>query len=610
LNAGAPLLRIRLLRLAEQEHVLLFTLHHIITDGWSMGVLVREVTQLYEAFLKGEESPLAELSIQYADFAVWQRTWMSGEVLERELGYWRQQLAGAPPVLELPADRPRPAIRSVRGATHYFTIEAEAADGLRRLSGAEGVTLFMTLLAGFQSLLSRYSGQEDIVVGSPIAGRNRAETEALIGFFVNTLALRTDLSGDPSFREAVRRVREVCLGAYAHQDVPFEKLVEELEPERSLSHTPLFQVMFMMQQGAEAETAPGMGGLRLSAARGEAEATAAAAKFDLTLSAQETESGEVECGWGYNADLYEAATIERLSRHLVSLLSAAAGDPEQTLSSLSMLSEAERRQQLVEWNETACEYPRGQCAHELFEEQAARTPDAEAVVCGDERLTYAELNARANQLARYLRGAAGVAAESPVGVLLERSVNLVVALLGIMKAGGAYVPLDPQYPQERINFILADTGARVLLTQPSLAARVSGASAKVLCLERDREVIARERAENPATVARPQNLVYVLYTSGSTGRPKGVMISHAGLVNYLSWAKQAYLGTGQGAPVHSSIGFDLTVTSLYLPLLSGQSVVMLPEEYAVEGLRDALRNRGDFSLVKITPSHLELLSHG
>jgi amino acid adenylation domain-containing protein len=609
LNAGAPLLRIRLLRLAEQEHVLLFTLHHIITDGWSMGVLVREVTQLYEAYLKGVESPLAELTIQYADFAAWQRQWMSGEVLDRELNYWRQQLAGAPPVLELPTDKPRPVVRTARGATHYFTFDAGVAEELRRLSGAEGATLFMTLLAGFQSLLARYSGQNDIVVGSPIAGRNRAETESLIGFFVNTLALRTDLSGDPSFREAIGRVREVCLGAYAHQDVPFEKLVEELEPERSLSHTPLFQVMFMMQQGAEAESAPGMGGLRLSAAGREAEATAAAAKFDLTLSAQETESGEVECGWGYNTDLYEAATVERFSRHLLALLSAAAGDPEGSLSSLSMLSEAERRQQLVEWNETACEYPRGRCAHELFEEQAARTPDAEAVVCGGEQLTYAELNARANQLARYLRGA-GVAAESPVGVLLERSVNLVVALLGIMKAGGAYVPLDPQYPQERINFILEDTCARVLLTQPGLAERVAGTNAKVLCLDREREVIAREGAGNPAAVARPENLVYVLYTSGSTGRPKGVMISHAGLVNYLSWAKQAYLGTGQGAPVHSSIGFDLTVTSLYLPLLSGQSVVMLPEEYGVEGLRDALRNRGDFSLVKITPSHLELLSHG
>jgi amino acid adenylation domain-containing protein len=601
LSAG-PLLRARLLKLSEEEHVLLFTMHHIVTDGWSMGILVNEVATLYTAFLKGEESPLPELPVQYADFAAWQREWMQGEVLERELQYWRTQLEGAPPVLELPTDKPRPAVQTFRGAAHSFALPQELAERLRRLSREEGATLFMTLLAGFQALLSRYSGQEDVVVGSPIANRNRAEVEPLIGFFVNTLAMRTDLSGEPTFKELLRRVRETCLGAYAHQELPFEKLVEELEPERSLSHTPLFQVMFSMQ------SAPGTGAefgeLSMS---GVAAGGPVASKFDLMLTAQEAAGGEVECGWVYNTDLYEPQTIERLSRHLVSLLDSAAQRPGRAVSSLQMLSEAERRRQLVEWNRTAREYPRELCAHELFEEQAARTPGAVAVVFGDERLTYAELNGRANRLARYLRGR-GVGPESQVCVLLERGCELVVALLAVMKAGGAYVPVDPQYPEERLRFIVEDTRARVLLTQQKLAGRAPSCGAEVLRLDLDRERVEREGADNLSRLALPENLVYVLYTSGSTGRPKGVMISHAGLVNYLSWAKQAYVTKGHDAPVHSSIGFDLTVTSLYLPLLTGQSVVMLPEERGVEGLSNVLRGRGDFSLVKITPSHLELLS--
>ena len=561
-------------------------MHHIVSDGWSMGVLVREVTQLYAAYLKGEESPLEELSIQYADFAVWQREWMSGEVLERELDYWRRQLADAPPVLKLPTDRPRPAVQSFEGSRHSFVLPAELSEQLRRLSREEGVTLFMTLLAGFQSLLARYSRQSDIVVGSPIAGRNRAETEALIGFFVNTLALRTDLSGDPSFRQVLARVREVCLGAYAHQEIPFERLVEELAPERSLSHTPLFQVMFAMQNAPE--VAVEWEELRLSAV--DAEDEAGTAKFDLMLTAQETESGEVECGWGYNTEILEAETVARLAQYLVALLSAAVESPEQPLSSLSLLSSEERRKVLVEWNDTARAYPRASVIAGLFERQAEQRPEAVALVFQDEQLTYAELNRRANGLARQLR-ALGVGPDVLVGLCAERSTELIVALLAVLKAGGAYLPLDSAYPRERLAFMLEDAGAGIILTQQRWLGALPETGAKIIRLDAGRPDF--EGDENLHVEVSPDNLAYVAYTSGSTGWPKGVAVSQRNVVRLVreNWfasfdEREVFL---QFAPV----AFDASTFEIWGALLNGARLVLMPPGVpSLEELGGALRHHG------------------
>jgi aerobic-type carbon monoxide dehydrogenase small subunit (CoxS/CutS family) len=434
--------------------VALFTMHHIVSDGWSIGILVREVAALYGAYLKGEESPLPELAVQYGDFAAWQREWLQGEVLERHLDYWRERLRGAPPALELPTDRPRPTVMTQRGAQHSFRLSWELGRGLQELSRREGVTLFMVLLAAFAVLLKRYTGQEDLVVGSPIAGRNRGEVEGLIGFFVNTLVLRTDVSGDPTFRELLERVKEVALSAYAHQDLPFEKLVEELQPERSLAHTPLFQVMLVLQNapGGELE----LPGLKLSpldgAGDGAPPSEGVAVKFELTVAMFETREG-LRGSVSYNRDLFDGTTIERMMRHWTRLLEAVVADGTQRISRLPLMTSAERQELLVEWNDTASDYPRELSLPRMFEQQVGRDAARMALVCRAEQISYAELNERANQLAHYLV-ARGVAAETLVCVYLERSVELVVALLAVIKAGGAYVPLDPQYPSERLSFIL------------------------------------------------------------------------------------------------------------------------------------------------------------
>jgi len=600
--AVGPVLRAALLRLSPQEHVLLFTTHHIASDVWSMGVLVKEVLALYNAFSKGEQSPLAELPIQYADFAVWQRRWLQGAELERQLGYWKRQLAGAPTVLELPADRTRPAVQSSRGASLSFQLPRTLSAALLQLARQENCTPFMLLLAAFNTLLYRYTGQTDLLVGTPMAGRNRAETEGLIGFFVNTLVLRTDLSGEPSFRQLLGRVREASLGAAAHQDLPFEKLVEELQPERDLSRSPLFQVMFVLQN-VRLE-APARSELQLSPV-GEAPEIA---KFDLTLFMSET-AGELGGSFEYNTDLFEAATVERMAGHFGELLGAIAADPDRRVSTLPVLTEAEREALLGRFNETATEYAKGACAHELFERQARETPDAVAVSFREERLTYAELNGRANQLARRLREL-GVGPDVLVGVLFERSTEMPVALLGVLKAGGAYLPLDPSQPHERLAVVLKDAGVRLLLTEERMRETLSGQPVELFCLDAERGRPDGLDAQDLAPASGPDNLAYVIYTSGSTGVPKGAMIPHRGLVNYLSWCVGAYaVSAGQGAPVHSPIGFDLTVTSLFAPLLAGRETRLLPEDEGVEGLGRALREGRDFSLVKITPAHLEVLRH-
>ncbi len=489
--ARGPLARARLLRTGAREHVLLFTIHHIVSDGWSSNVLFREVAQLYQAFVEGRPSSLEELPIQYADFAVWQREWLRGEALEEQLDYWRGQLGGLPPLLELPTDRPRPRLQSYHGATERFVLAPEVAEALRRLGRDEGVTLFMLLLAAFDVLLARYTGQTDIAVGTPIANRTRGETESLIGFFANTLALRTDLSGDPTFRALVGRVREVCLGAYAHQDVPFERVVEELQPERDMSHAPLFQVMFALQEGAGAQQqTPPPRGLEMRPLLVES----GIAKFDLTLAVSETAEG-MACALEYNTGLFDAATAKRMAGHWQQLLRGIARDAGARVSELPLLTEEERRQLIVGWNDWGGARTDGACVHELFERRAGETPDAVAAVCGGEELTYAELDRRANRLARHLRRR-GVGAEKLVGVLLERSAEMLVAVLGVLKAGGAYLPLDPSYPRERLSYIMEDARASLLITRERLAGivAVDGAARRAARRGRGRDR-ARERGE-------------------------------------------------------------------------------------------------------------------
>ena len=601
--ARGPLFRVRLLRLSGQDHVMVLVLHHIVSDDWSSRVLVREVSILYEAFRAGRPSPLSDLSVQYADFACWQREWLRGEVLQSHLDYWRGQLEGAPPELELATDRPRPAVQTFDGAYETMRLPPELSEKVRLLARREGVTLFMTLLAAFQTLLSRWSGQEDICVGAPIANRNRAELEPLIGFFVNTLVLRTDLSGDPTFRELLARVRQTTLGAYAHQDLPFEMLVDALQPERNLGHSPLFQAMFALQNNpSRIERLPGAN-LQL----GPFEAHSGTAKFDLTAFAIE-DADQLGFAFEYNTALFDASTIRGMLEQFRTLLESIVADAGHRLAALEYIPEADRRRLIHGFNQTAAEFPGGSCVHELFEEQVERTPAAIAAVCGEQAITYAELNVRSNQLAHYLRSL-GAGAESRVGVCMERSVDLLVALLGVLKAGAAYVPLDPGYPSQRLSFLIEDSGMSLLLTESGLRHLLTGESLSTICLDTGWPAIARQSVLNPGAAASPDNLCYVIYTSGSTGLPKGVMVTHRGLLNYLTWCRQAYpLDGGEGAPVSSSIAFDLTVTGLFGPLTAGRCVALMGEGLAGESLTGAVRARRGYSLIKITPAHLKLLA--
>ena len=563
-----PLVRVSLLRLHDEDHILLLTMHHIVSDGWSVSVLFRELAALYEAFSTRKPSPLPELPIQYADFAVWQREWLQGGVLEEQLSYWKKQLSGAPAMLELPMDRPRPAVQTFQGARQSVLLPKSILKGLNELSRQEGVTLFMTLLAAFQTLLARYTNQEDIVVGSPIAYRNRAEIEGLIGFFVNTLVLRTDVSGDPSFRELLGRVREVALGAYAHQDMPFETLVEQLQPERSLSHAPLFQVMFVLQNAREEL---GLSNLTLSPLAVDN----LTSKFDLTLFMWEESEG-LRAVFEYNTDLSETATIKRMLAHFQTLLEGIVADPEQRLATLPLLTEVELKQLLVEWNDTQTDFPKDSCLHQLFEQQVERNPDAIAVLFKNQQTTYGELNRRANQLAHHLRSL-GVGPDVWVGLCVERSLEMVIGILGILKAGGAYVPLDPAYPRERLAFMLEDARCSVLLTQHRLLAVLPSHRARVLCLDADWKTIARESPQNPQTAVKGEHLAYVIYTSGSTGRPKGIAIQHRGVVNNLVDLNRRFaVGHSDRVLALSSLSFDMCVYEMLGTLGAGAAIV-LPE---------------------------------
>ncbi|HEX7240613.1 MAG TPA: amino acid adenylation domain-containing protein, partial [Longimicrobiaceae bacterium] len=561
-----PLFRAGLLRLEAEEHVLLLCMHHVVSDGWSMGVLFGELSALYTAYREGRESPLPEPAVQYADYAAWQREQLEGEALERQVGYWKERLAGAPELLELPTDRARPAVQAYRGASEPIELSGELPERLQALARREGATLYMVLLGAFQVLLSKYAGSEDVVVGSPIAGRTRREVEGLIGFFVNTLVLRTDLSGDPGFRETLRRVREVTLGAYENQDVPFEKLVAELQPERSLSHSPLFQVLFTLEDVEDAEgTLPG---LRLQGVEAEQES----AKFDLSLGLAATPQGLLG-ELNYSTELFERDTVARMRGHLERVLQQVAEDPEVRLSGVELLGEAERAQVLEEWNRTEAAYPFERCVHQLFEAQAARTPDAVAVVFEEETLSYGALNARANRLAHHLRRL-GVGPETRVGVCLPRAPELVAALLGVLKAGGAYVPLDPAYPRERLGHMLEDAAIELVLTESRLADRLPEGAADLLLL--DRADLAAGCDVAPESGAEPENLSHVIFTSGSTGRPKGVMIRHASTVVLLHWLRESVTDEERSSVLFStSINFDVSVAEVFGTLAWGGKLVLV-----------------------------------
>ena len=584
--ADGPLVRALLVRTEETKHLLVLTLHHIISDGWSLGVAIRELGALYGAELHGRPSPLPEPVLQPADHAMWQREWLKGEALEAQLGYWRQQLAGAPTVLELPTDFPRPSLQRFRGDTVRAHLPAALTERLHALCRREGVTPFMGLLAAFQLLLSRVSGQEDVCVGSPIAGRHHPGLEELIGFFVNTLVLRTRLGGNPTFRELLHRVRATTLDAYAHQDVPFERLVEALQPPRSLSHAPLVQVVLALNEGARLDAAPE--GLAMR----PVELASGTAKFDLTLSLFETREG-LTGTLEYDADLFTPATASRLMRQLRVLLEAAVADPGQRVGDLPMMDAADRQRLLVEWNDTTAAYPRDASLAELFEAHAARTPDAIAAECQDTRLTYGELDRRANQLARHLRKLS-VGPGMPVGLCMQRSLELVVGMLGILKAGGAYVPLDPTYPRERLAFMVEDTRLSVVLSQRSVREVLpTDSGANVVLLDEAWSKIALEPDSSPGVKMPAQSLAYVMYTSGSTGRPKGVCIPQRGVARLVLGNQYARLGPEEVFLQLAPICFDASTFEMWGALLHGAKLVLFPPTTpTVDALKDVLVRHG------------------
>ena len=581
------LLRVTLLKLAATEHILLLTLHHIISDGWSLGVLMRELGVLYTAFLDEKPSPLNALPIQYADFAEWQRRSLQGAVLESQLAYWARQLKDLPG-LNLPTDRPRPTVQGYQGATQPLQLSPTLTAALEAIGQTEGATLFMTLFAAFQILLYRYTGQEDLAVGVPIANRNRSELEDLIGFFVNSLVLRTNLSGNPTFRELLRQVREVSLAAYAHQDVPFEKLVEELHPDRDLSRNPLFQVVFALQN------AP-MHSLKLPDLTLKPwQLEIATTRFDLEFHLWERSQGlsglwqqsmEGISGFvAYNTALFDGTTIARLLSHFQILLDAIVTAPDQPIATLPILSAADHHQLLVAWNATQMEYAHDACIHHLFEAQAAQTPEAIAVVCADESLTYQALDQRANQLAHALQQR-GVVPDSFVGICVDRSVDLLVAVLGVLKAGGAYLPLDPDYPRDRLRLMLMDTQVSLLVTQQPLINVLPETTAAVVCLDTDRD-IAQQSQEAPITAVTAANLAYVIYTSGSTGTPKGVLIQHRGLCNVVTAQRQAFhLPQGSRILQFSSLSFDASVFEFLLALGVGGTLYIATQEARSSGMK-------------------------
>jgi amino acid adenylation domain-containing protein len=595
-----PLFQFRLIRLEPRVHVLVFVMHHIITDGWSMSVFFREIAHIYQRIVEDRPLELPEFTIQYSDFAQWQRDSVTGEHLDRQLAYWKDKLSGSPTYLELPTDRPRPVVQSHRGASRSLSIDPELTDVLKALSRREGATLFMTLLAAFQVLLWRYTSAEDILIGTPIAGRNHLDLENLIGLFVDTIILRGDLSGDPSFRALLRRVRTTALEAYEHQDTPLERIVADLEPERSLSYTPLFQVMFVLQNAPKQIIE--LSGLKLE----ELEFESGLAKFDLTLEIVEL-GGGLHAVFEFSTDLFDGSTIERFSRHFENLLRSIVRSPDTRIGDLQILDSVEQNQILAQLNETRRPLSGAATIHGLFEEQVTRTPEAIALIEGTDRITFGELNRRANQIADYLLSR-GLGTQLPVGVLVERSIDMVAALLGVMKAGHPYLPLDPSYPRQRIASMMENSRTPLVLTHRGLKALLLD-SVDALRLDGDSEAIDRRSSSDPAILETPDQLAYVIYTSGSTGRPKGVEGTHHGAINRFEWMWRAWpFQPGEATCLKTALGFVDSVWEIFGPLLKGVCAVIIPDEIVLQPERfvDLLHGHRVTRIV-LVPSLLRVL---
>jgi amino acid adenylation domain-containing protein len=561
-----PLFRAELLRISAREHVLLLNAHHIISDSWSFGILVREILALYESIAGGSRPPLPLPALRYTDFASWQRDGAQENAIETQLNYWRDRLSGELPVLDVPTDRPRPAVPTVGGALRKRALPDALAQHLRALSQREGATLFMTLLSGFKALLIRYTSQEDIIVGSPVAGRERIETHGLIGCFVNTLALRTDCSGDPSFAGLIKRVRDTCLEAYAHQQAPFERVVEEVQPNRDLRRTPIFQVAFGLRQDPVRQYTLGRTRFEML------DTHTGMTKFDLMLEVIDSDK-RLTVAAEYNSDLFEATTIDRMLGHYETLLSAAMAAPETAISRIPLMTATEAAE-IRSWNETGKEYPLHRCLHEFIEDQVDRTPEAIAVVFEDERITYGELERRANRLAHYLRSA-GVGPDTLVGVAMERSMQLVVGLVAVLKAGGAYVPVDPEYPADRIAHMLEDAQPAVLLTQRHLMGKLPPCEGLVVAVEAVSEQLDTQSDDRPTLNVTPGNVAYVIFTSGSTGRPKGAINGHRAIVNRLCWMQDEYrLDSSDRVLQKTPFSFDVSVWEFFWPLMTGATLVV------------------------------------
>jgi amino acid adenylation domain-containing protein len=592
-----PLIRASLLRLSNADHVLVLTMHHVVSDGWSLGLLFSELTTLYQAYASGHSSPLPELPCQYADYSDWQREYLHGETFAHLLGYWKQQLEGAPPVMELPTDRPRGRLLSRAGATQSFRLTPEVSEGLQALARRQGVTLFILLLAALKTLLHRYTGATDIVIGVPIANRNRTEIENLIGFFVNSLVLRTDLSSNPTFNELLGRVREITLEAYAHQDLPFEKLVEELQPERSLNHNPLFSVAFVLQN------VPTLSGAMFDQQPPEAPVTVGAAKFDLSLALAETER-EISGSFEYLTALFNGDTISRMIVHFQTLLASIVANPEARLSQLALMSEGERRQLLAGAHGKALRETVEVSVHELFEKHAQQSPENIAVVFGDTKLTYAQLNRRANEFARRLQSL-GVGPETKVGLLVERNPQWLVGLLGILKAGGAFVPFDPAYPAERIAYMLRDAGVKVVATQTEVTDKLNTDAAKIVYLDQ----IEEGSDENTRSNITRHSLAYVIYTSGSTGAPKGVLIEHGALSNMARAQTRLFCMLPEDRVLlFGSLSFDASTFEIVMTLTNGATLYLASREALLPGPSlNRLLNDWAITTITLPPSALAVM---
>ena len=571
-----PLLRVTLLRLQENDHIVLMTMHHIISDGWSMTVLVREIAMLYEAFFNNRPSPLSELPIQYGDFSEWQQNYVTGDVLERQLNYWKKQLGGSLPILELPSDRPRPNVQTLRGASISHLLSKDVVMAIREFNRRHDATLYMTLLAVFQVLLHRYTGLDDILVGSPIANRNRAEIEPLIGFFVNTLVIRTDLSGSPSFSGILQRVKKATLEAYDNQDVPFERLVEVLQPERDMSHSSLFQVMFILQN-APMKMESDLTDVTISSL----DIHSGTSTFDLTLMASE-EAESISLSAEFNTDLFDETTIFRLLRHYEMLLQSVLAQPDTRIGLLNVLPEDEKLLVRDRWNDFESDYPLEKCVHQLFEEQAQRTPENIAVAFAGTYLTYEELEGKANQLGNFLQKH-GVGPEVKVGICMDKSLELIVAVLGTLKAGGAYVPIDPTYPSDRIAHMIEDSAVPILITR-SEGVNLPPGNHLVLDIDADWPEIAVEPSIAPQSQVCSSNLAYMIYTSGSTGKSKGTMIAHQSLANaFFAWEEDYRLRTDVNSHLQmASFSFDVFSGDFVRALLSGGKLVLVPRDLLLD----------------------------